>query len=53
MAGPRRGLRIAVIGAGAGGLASAIRLRERRLRHVVILEKAGARGGTWRDHTNP
>ncbi|MCA6332939.1 MAG: NAD(P)/FAD-dependent oxidoreductase, partial [Phenylobacterium sp.] len=53
MAGTRRGKRIAVIGAGAGGIASAIRLRERGVSDVVIFEKAGEPGGTWRDNTYP
>ena len=53
MAGTRRGLRIAVIGAGAGGIAAAIRLRERGVSDVVIFEKAGEPGGTWRDNTYP
>ncbi|MCA6285477.1 NAD(P)/FAD-dependent oxidoreductase [Phenylobacterium sp.] len=53
MAGTRLGLRIAVIGAGAGGIATAIRLRERGVSDVVIFEKAGEPGGTWRDNTYP
>ena len=53
MAGTGQGLRIAVIGAGAGGIAAAIRLRERGVSDVVIFEKAGEPGGTWRDNTYP
>jgi cyclohexanone monooxygenase len=53
MAETRLGLRIAVIGAGAGGIATAIRLRERGVSDVVIFEKAGEPGGTWRDNTYP
>lgn len=53
MAGTQRGLRIAVIGAGAGGIATAIRLRERGVSDLVIFEKAGEPGGTWRDNTYP
>ena len=53
MAGTGQGRRIAVIGAGAGGIAAAIRLRERGVSDVVIFEKAGEPGGTWRDNTYP
>ena len=53
MAGTGQGLRIAVSGAGAGGIAAAIRLRERGVSDVVIFEKAGEPGGTWRDNTYP
>jgi cyclohexanone monooxygenase len=53
MAGTGQGLRLAVIGAGAGGIAAAIRLRERGVSDVVIFEKAGEPGGTWRDNTYP
>jgi cyclohexanone monooxygenase len=42
-----------VIGAGAGGIATAIRLRERGVSDLVIFEKAGEPGGTWRDNTYP
>lgn len=53
MAGTGRRLRIAVIGAGAGGIATVIRLRERGDHEVVVFEKASEPGGTWRDNTYP
>ncbi|MGD9598440.1 MAG: flavin-containing monooxygenase [Steroidobacteraceae bacterium] len=49
---PRR-LRIAVIGAGMAGILAAIRLRETGHHRVVIYEKAGRIGGTWRENTYP
>ncbi|MCK1715945.1 MULTISPECIES: NAD(P)/FAD-dependent oxidoreductase [unclassified Bradyrhizobium] len=48
-----RHLRIAVIGAGASGIAAAIRLREIGTDHVVVFEKAAEVGGTWRDNNYP
>jgi cation diffusion facilitator CzcD-associated flavoprotein CzcO len=44
---------VAVVGAGFGGIAVGIRLREAGLTDFVILERAGAVGGTWRDNTYP
>jgi cation diffusion facilitator CzcD-associated flavoprotein CzcO len=43
----------AVVGAGFGGIGVGIRLREAGLADFVILERAGAVGGTWRDNTYP
>jgi cation diffusion facilitator CzcD-associated flavoprotein CzcO len=42
-----------VVGAGLSGIAAAIALRREGGRDVVVLEKAGAMGGTWRDNTYP
>jgi cation diffusion facilitator CzcD-associated flavoprotein CzcO len=42
-----------IIGSGFGGIGMAIRLREAGVHDVVILEKAGELGGTWRDNTYP
>lgn len=42
-----------VLGAGFGGLAAAIRLREAGHTDVVVLEKASSPGGTWRENTYP
>jgi cation diffusion facilitator CzcD-associated flavoprotein CzcO len=39
--------KIIVIGAGPGGICSAIKLREAGIDDFVILEKTGAIGGTW------
>ncbi|WP_308207968.1 flavin-containing monooxygenase [Actinomadura madurae] len=44
---------VVIIGSGFGGLGMAIRLREAGVHDVVILEKAGGLGGTWRDNTYP
>jgi cyclohexanone monooxygenase len=53
MSGSTRPLRLAVIGAGAGGIAAAIGLRDIGIRDVTIFEKAHDVGGTWRDNTYP
>jgi len=45
--------RIAIIGAGFGGLAMAIQLKRAGYERVTILEKASRLGGTWRDNTYP
>lgn len=46
-------VRIAIIGSGFGGLGMAIRLKQAGIDDFVILEKADALGGTWRDNTYP
>jgi cyclohexanone monooxygenase len=48
-----RQLRIAVIGAGASGLMSLIKLREAGITDVTVFEKAASLGGTWRDNRYP
>ena len=50
---PPRHVRVAVIGAGFGGLGAGIRLRQAGLTDFVILERAASVGGTWRDNTYP
>ena len=42
-----------VIGAGIAGILTTIRLRERGLTDVTVLEKADSLGGTWRDNVYP
>ena len=42
-----RNHRIIIIGAGPGGMCTAIKLQEAGIRDFVILEKAGGVGGTW------
>jgi cation diffusion facilitator CzcD-associated flavoprotein CzcO len=44
---------VAVIGAGLGGLAAGIKLKEAGFEDVLILEKAAKVGGTWRDNSYP
>lgn len=46
-------VRVAVIGAGFGGLGAGIRLRAAGLTDFVILEQSSSVGGTWRDNTYP
>ncbi|WP_208028831.1 flavin-containing monooxygenase [Rhabdothermincola sediminis] len=45
--------RVAILGAGAGGLCMAIALRRRGIDSFVIFEKTDGVGGTWRDNTYP
>jgi len=42
-----------IVGAGFAGIAAAIALRRRGIDDIVILERAPAVGGTWRDNTYP
>jgi cyclohexanone monooxygenase len=44
---------VLIIGAGFGGLAMAIALRQAGERDVVVLEKANDVGGVWRENTYP
>lgn len=43
----------AIIGAGFSGLGAAIKLVEAGIDDIVVLERAGEIGGTWRDNTYP
>jgi cation diffusion facilitator CzcD-associated flavoprotein CzcO len=45
--------RVAIIGAGAGGLGLAIRLAKSRRRDFVVFEACDGVGGTWRSNTYP
>ncbi|AXK85858.1 Predicted flavoprotein CzcO associated with the cation diffusion facilitator CzcD [Nocardia farcinica] len=45
--------RIAVIGAGPGGICAGARLLQRGLTDFVILERAQGFGGSWRDNNYP
>jgi cation diffusion facilitator CzcD-associated flavoprotein CzcO len=47
------GPRIVIIGAGFGGIAMGVELRRAGFDSFVILEKADAVGGTWRDNFYP
>ncbi|MFC9973424.1 flavin-containing monooxygenase [Spirillospora sp. NPDC127200] len=44
---------VVIIGSGFGGIGMAIRLKQAGIQDVVVLEKAGGLGGTWRDNTYP
>jgi cation diffusion facilitator CzcD-associated flavoprotein CzcO len=46
-------LSVAVIGAGLGGLAATVKLKEAGFTDVTVLEKADKVGGTWRDNQYP
>ncbi|MCP9944125.1 NAD(P)/FAD-dependent oxidoreductase [Streptomyces somaliensis] len=49
----REHVRVAVIGSGFGGLGAAVRLRREGITDFVVLERADAVGGTWRDNSYP
>jgi len=44
---------VVVVGAGFAGIAAALELEAAGIADVVILERAGDLGGTWRDNTYP
>ncbi|MEY9948233.1 flavin-containing monooxygenase [Kitasatospora sp. GAS1066B] len=44
---------VAVIGSGFGGIGAGVRLRRAGITDFVILERADAVGGTWRDNSYP
>lgn len=46
-------LRIVIIGAGFGGLGTAIELKRAGFTDVTVLERASTIGGVWRDNTYP
>ncbi|MER5636879.1 NAD(P)/FAD-dependent oxidoreductase [Kitasatospora sp. NPDC002227] len=46
-------VRVAVIGSGFGGIGAGVRLRRAGITDFVILERADAVGGTWRDNSYP
>lgn len=45
--------KVAIIGAGCGGIAMAIRLQQHGIYDFIILEKGSDFGGTWRDNQYP
>ncbi|WP_345421440.1 NAD(P)/FAD-dependent oxidoreductase [Pseudonocardia xishanensis] len=50
---PRRTVRVGIIGAGFGGIAAAIKLRQMTAASFVIFEKSPDVGGTWYDNRYP
>ena len=46
-------VKIAIIGAGHSGLCMGMKLKDAGISDFLILEKAAALGGTWRDNTYP
>jgi cation diffusion facilitator CzcD-associated flavoprotein CzcO len=49
----RRSPKVAIIGAGFGGLAAAVALRRKGIDDLVIIERADGVGGTWRQNVYP
>ena len=45
--------RVAIIGAGFGGIGMAIALKRAGIEDFIMLERAGDLGGTWRDNSYP
>ena len=45
--------KVAILGAGLGGLGMALRLKDAGENDFLIVEKAGRVGGTWRDNVYP
>ncbi|MCT2583143.1 NAD(P)-binding protein [Actinophytocola gossypii] len=45
--------RVVIVGAGLGGIGTAVRLLRRGINDLVILEAAGSPGGTWRVNSYP
>jgi cation diffusion facilitator CzcD-associated flavoprotein CzcO len=48
-----RDLRVAIIGAGPGGMCMAVKLQEAGFSDFVLLERSDGVGGTWRRNTYP
>jgi cation diffusion facilitator CzcD-associated flavoprotein CzcO len=46
-------LRVAIVGAGFGGLGTAIRLRQEGIDDFLVFERAADLGGTWWDNSYP
>jgi cation diffusion facilitator CzcD-associated flavoprotein CzcO len=49
----RRSPRVVIVGAGFGGLAAAVALRRKGIDDIVIIDRAGGVGGTWRQNVYP
>jgi cation diffusion facilitator CzcD-associated flavoprotein CzcO len=48
-----RDVRVAIVGGGLSGLGATVMLRRAGIGDVVVFERAGEVGGTWRDNTYP
>lgn len=46
-------VRVGVLGAGLGGIATGVRLKQAGIEDFVIVEKSDSIGGTWRDNDYP
>lgn len=56
VAGPRNakaGVSITIIGAGLGGIATAVKLKQAGIENFTVLEQSPGPGGTWWDNTYP
>ncbi|MBV9606962.1 MAG: NAD(P)/FAD-dependent oxidoreductase [Solirubrobacterales bacterium] len=53
MTAERRDFRVAILGAGFGGLGMAIRLKQKGIEDFVVLERDAEVGGTWWANTYP
>jgi cation diffusion facilitator CzcD-associated flavoprotein CzcO len=49
----RRRVRIAIVGAGFGGIGTAIRLKKRGYGDFLVFDRGDEVGGTWRDNSYP
>jgi cation diffusion facilitator CzcD-associated flavoprotein CzcO len=49
----KRSIKVAIVGAGPGGLCMAIQLKKAGFENFVILEKSAGVGGTWRHNRYP
>lgn len=49
----RRDWEVIVVGAGFAGIAAGVKLRDAGIRDFIVLDKADAVGGVWRDNTYP
>jgi cation diffusion facilitator CzcD-associated flavoprotein CzcO len=45
--------RVVIVGTGFAGIAAAVTLKRQGIDDIVLLERAGDVGGTWRDNTYP
>lgn len=50
---PQGGPRVAVIGAGLGGIATAVKLKKAGFDDFSVIERSAGPGGTWWDNTYP
>jgi cation diffusion facilitator CzcD-associated flavoprotein CzcO len=50
---PRRDIRVAIVGAGLGGIATAVKLTRAGFHNLTVFEKAGGPGGVWWQNTYP
>src|SRR2546428_9030254 len=49
----RRSLRVAVVGAGLGGVAMAVNLKKAGIDEFTVFEQSAGAGGVWYDNTYP